>query len=106
MADAASQGELAPEMERMARFIVDRGLATPAVLFLGLHRPLAHLSSQALVVSGGVLAPLMGMDQFRALHDTLADQDHYDAFLDRLETLTHAEDRRRDTQPTSRKDDA
>jgi len=98
---------LPPESERMARFIVDRGLATPAVLFLGLHRPLAHLSSQALIVGGGLLAPLMGLDQFRALHDTLADPDSYDAFLDRIETLTRESDAQpRPTRPAPLEDDA
>lgn len=85
----ADDRALAPEIEQMARFLVDRGLATPAALFLGMHRPMAHLSSQAMVVGTGLLAPLLGLERFRALHDTLADPANYDAFLDRLEALSH-----------------
>lgn len=75
--------------ERAAQFIVSRGLATPAVLFLALHRPLAHLSSQAVMAGSGLLAPLFGLEGFRALYDTLSQPETFDAFLDRLETLSH-----------------
>lgn len=78
--------------ERAARFIVSRGLATPAVLFLALHRPLAHLSSQALMAGSGLLAPLFGLDGFRAIYDTLSQPETFDAFLDRLETLSREAD--------------
>lgn len=82
----------APELEQAAHWLVDRGLAAPAVLFLELHRPLAHLSAQAAIVGGGLLAPLLGLERFRAFQQTLADADAYRAFLDRVEGLARTEE--------------
>jgi hypothetical protein len=78
-------------LDEAARWIVSRGLATPAVLFLELHRPLANISSQAMVVGGGVLAPLLGLERFAALREMLADDAAYEAFLRRLEELAREE---------------
>ena len=52
---------LPDKAEEAAQFIVDRGLATPAALFLGLNRPLAHLGSQAMIATSPFLAPLIGL---------------------------------------------
>jgi hypothetical protein len=79
--------DLSPDVEALARLVVDRGLAVPAMFFLAMHRPLAHVSSQAMIVGGGVLMPLLGLDRFQALQETLADGEKYDALLDRLEAL-------------------
>ncbi|MCC6484444.1 MAG: hypothetical protein IT209_06305 [Armatimonadetes bacterium] len=58
---------LAPEQaeelcRRIARRVVRLGLATPAILFLDMHRPLSRLAGQALLVASPVLAPVFGLD--------------------------------------------
>lgn len=73
------------DLEAVAEWVVNRGLAVPAVLALEMHRPLAHLGSQALLVSAPLLAPLLGLRRFEDLVALLADAERYAALLDRIE---------------------
>lgn len=79
--DSIAPAELDSLVERIHRW----GLATPAVLFLELYRPLAWLSSQAFLVAAPLLAPLVGLDQFERLRGVLADDARYEALLRRIE---------------------
>jgi hypothetical protein len=91
MPEVAAPPAVAPEIDELARFLVDRGLAVPAMFFLAMHRPLAHLSSQAMIAGGGLVAPILGLERFRAIQATLADDAAYEALLDHLEALALAE---------------
>ena len=74
-------GELSGEdyalLDRVARAVVDRGMATPAVLLLNSIRPLNSMGSQAMVFLRPFLTPL-----FRS-HD----YDRAAAILERRESL-------------------
>lgn len=48
--------------EALASRVVRMGLATPAILFLEMHRPLSRLAGQAVVVASPVLAPVFGLE--------------------------------------------
>lgn len=55
MCDARSAEERQKESELIARFseaVVRRGLTTPAILFLEMHRPLSFVTAQAMTVFG------------------------------------------------------
>jgi hypothetical protein len=66
---------------RLAGWITARGLASPAILFFELSKPLALLGSQALLV----LQPLLGgaLDEWAELLENPATVDQ---ILDRLES--------------------
>ncbi len=78
-------GSASLDLDGLAQAVVDRGLAVPAMFFLELHRPLAHLASQAMVVGTPILAPLLGLSRFDELREVLADPIRYKAFLELLE---------------------
>lgn len=55
MCDVRSAEQRAAEKELIARFaegVVRRGLTTPAILFLEMHRPLSFVTAQAMTIFG------------------------------------------------------
>lgn len=78
------------DLESYARWIVDRGLAVPAVFFLELHRPLAGLASHTMLAGGPLLDTMLGVDRCRELREALADPERYEAFIERITDLAHA----------------
>ncbi len=78
------------ELDTLARAIADRGLAAPATFFLELHRPLAFLSSQFMVVGSPVLAALLGLERMDRLRAVLAEPQRYADLLDRIERAAAA----------------
>jgi hypothetical protein len=80
-------------IEAVAQLVVDRRLEAPAVFFLELHKPLAGLSSQAMLVGAGLLAPLLGLERFNGLQGVLADPRRYEALMQRIEAKARAADR-------------
>ncbi|MBI2300977.1 MAG: hypothetical protein HYU66_18860 [Armatimonadetes bacterium] len=89
--------ELAPEepldLDRLARGIAERGLAVPAVFFLELHRPLAHLASELALIGSPLLASLLGLRRFEQLRAVLADPEQYEALVTSIER--HAAEEKR-----------
>jgi hypothetical protein len=79
-------------LERVAQAVAGRRLEVPAVLLLELHRPLAFIGSQALVVFTPLLGPIVGLKTLQTLTQLLADRENLDRLIDRIEAL--AEERR------------
>jgi len=82
--------ELKPEerddiLERAARKVTERRLEVPAILALEMHRPLAFLGSQGVVVFTPMLAPLFGLRNLQVLQHLLADRRNLDRLIERIE---------------------
>ena len=75
-----------PELQQLAHAIAAKGLATPAIFFLEMHRPLAFLSSQFMLVGSPFLAALVGLERLERLRGVLADPTKYEQFLCLIET--------------------
>lgn len=91
------QAELTPEerdrhLEVAARAVAARRLEVPAVLALELHRPLAFLGSQALVVLTPLLAPALGLTRLQLLARLLEEPENLDRLAARIEVLAAARD--------------
>jgi hypothetical protein len=78
---------LDPLLDRVATQVVRRGLVTPAVFFLELHRPLSFLAGQATHALQPFLAPLFGYETVQRLARLLEDPANVDRLLDRIEQL-------------------
>lgn len=74
-------------LERAAQEVVRRRLEVPTILALELHRPLAFLSSQALVVFTPLLAPAFGLQNLQKLSHLLEDRANLDRLINRIEEL-------------------
>ena len=81
---------LAPdERERLldgvAEAVVRRGLETPALFALEMHRPFGFLASQGLIVFAPLLAPLIGLDRMQSAARLLREPDAVEALIGRIE---------------------
>jgi hypothetical protein len=71
--------------DRIAEEVVRRGLATPAVFFLELHRPLGFIAGQATLLFSPFLGALFGLQNVRELARLLGDPATVDRLLERIE---------------------
>jgi hypothetical protein len=76
-----------PLLDRVAAQVVRRGLVTPALFFLELHRPLSFLAGQATHALQPFLAPLFGYQTVQRLARLLEDPANVDRLLERIEQL-------------------
>jgi hypothetical protein len=74
-------------IEKISRGIVARGMATPAVLFLEMHKPLAFVASQGLVMTSGFTAPFVGMDNLQAFTKLIEKRENVELLVQRIEEL-------------------
>ncbi len=74
-------------IEAMARFVVNRGLSAPAVLFLELHRPLAFIGSQAGIVFSPFLVALFGFQRVDEYTQLMSERENWDRLIERIEEL-------------------
>jgi hypothetical protein len=103
-------GELSPGdqaiLEAVARWIVGKGMAIPAILALEVHRPLSFVGSQAFMHLGspvvGALEPLLqGMlgrgftyESYRRFFEIVEDREHYELLIVEIERENQREKER------------
>ena len=81
-------GLLAPIVESIAR----RGLQTPALLLLEIHKPLAFVASQGIVAAVPLLGPLIGLERMQAVGRLLAQPGGLDELINRIEASVQAKE--------------
>ncbi len=91
MTDLAQKNQAdAALIDRIARGVVRRGMETPAVLFLEIHRPISFLGSQAL----HFLTPLLGLivppPELRRLAELLEEPQNVERLISRIEEVAQA----------------
>jgi hypothetical protein len=74
-------------IEKWARKIVGKGLETPAILFLEMHKPLTFLASQGLLVGMPFLAPFIGVDVVHKYSKLLESRENIELLIRRIEEL-------------------
>ena len=55
-------------IETVARGVCKRGMETPAILFLEMHKPISFFASQGHIVTSPMIAPFIGLDNLRIEH--------------------------------------
>ncbi|NLH98156.1 MAG: hypothetical protein GX446_01545 [Chthonomonadales bacterium] len=79
-------------IEKIAMDIHRRGLETPAILFLEMHKPLSFFASQTLIVTTPLIAPIVGFDRVRNAANLLESRDNVELLIRRIEELAAARD--------------
>ncbi|MCC6731273.1 MAG: hypothetical protein IT208_18265 [Chthonomonadales bacterium] len=74
-------------IDRIATAIVRRRLETPAILFLEMHKPLAFIAGQGLIVTSPFIAPFVGVGNLRAATALLQDRANVERLIVRIEEL-------------------
>lgn len=72
-------------LSRIVEAVTRRGLQTPLMLALEIHRPLAFTFSQSLIVTAPLLAPLLGLELMQRAARLLQDPSAYDELIARIE---------------------
>lgn len=77
-------------MDRTARWIVEKRLETPAVLFLEINKPLSFVMGQSLYFGAPMLAPLFGFDKLQKAAGLLSDHSSIESLITRIEVMSGA----------------
>jgi len=89
-------GEPDPEdlaaLERVARFIVNRRLEAPAILFLQSAVPLSYIGSQVMVGLEPILGPFFPRDDFERLSHIFERRDGIERLTAKIEELVNERD--------------
>jgi hypothetical protein len=85
--------ELSPEkrddlINKLAAQVDKRRMHLPAILFLDMHKPLAFLAGQSLLLSSGFLAPLFGPQNVQQYAKLFESRDNIERLIQRIEELT------------------
>lgn len=83
-------------IDKIATNIHRRGLETPAILFLEMHKPLSFFASQTLIVTSPLIAPIVGFDRVTSASRLLESRANVELLIQRLEELA-------ETRQTERK---
>lgn len=74
-------------IEAVARRVVQMRLEAPAIFFLEMHKPLAFVAGQALLVTSPVLAPFFGIDKVEQASEIMSDRENVERLIRRIEEL-------------------
>ena len=74
-------------IEALAQKVDKRGLHTPAILLLEMHKPIAFIAGQSLVLGSGFLGPLFGPKNVQKYSKLLEDRANIERLVQRIEEL-------------------
>ncbi len=77
-------------IDQIAEQVVKRGLASPAIMFLELHRPLAFIGSQFGIMASPFLVPFVGFDKVDLYTQLMSDRENWTRLVERIEELDEA----------------
>ncbi len=75
-------------MERTARWIVEKRLETPAILFLEINKPLSFVMGQSLYFSAPMLAPIFGYEKLQKAAGLLSDHNSLESLISCIEKMS------------------
>ena len=74
-------------VEDLAQKVHKRQLYAPAILFLEMHKPVAYLASQSLILGSGFLAPLFGPKNVQQISKLFEKRENIELLVRRIEEL-------------------
>ncbi len=75
-------------IDKMAQQVHARRMHLPAVLLLDMHKPLAFLAGQGLLLGSGFLAPVFGPQNVQQYAKLLESRDNIERLICRIEELS------------------
>jgi hypothetical protein len=74
-------------IEKIAREVKRRGMETPAILFLEMHKPVSFFASQGMVMFSPFTAPFIGMENVQIASKMMEDRENVERLIRRIEEL-------------------
>jgi hypothetical protein len=99
MFDDVSDEDRDALIDKIAKKVSDRGLETPAVLFLEMHKPLTFLASQSLIVSSPLTGPILGMERVGNAAKLLEKRENIELLIQKIEELAANRQARKTPKP-------
>lgn len=90
--DDVSDEERDRVIEKIAQEVVKRGMDTPAVLFLEMHKPVSFFASQTLVAMSPFTAPFVGMGNVQVASKLMEKRENVELLIRRIEELAAEQD--------------
>ncbi len=75
-------------IEAVAQRIVKMRMEVPAIFFLEMHKPLAFVAGQSLLVASPVLAPFFGIDKVEQASEIMSERENVERLIRRIEELS------------------
>ena len=85
--DAEREAEIDALLERVARELAERRLATPAMFVLEATLPLSFVASQALIVIEPIVQSILDLKDYERFQQLMEDREKVRTLIDRLEEL-------------------
>lgn len=90
------EDELSPEerdrlIGELASRVVQRGMVAPAVLFLEMHKPLAFIAGQSMLVASPFLSPIIGLANVRKYSCLFGSRENVELLIQRIEEMSEVE---------------
>jgi hypothetical protein len=85
-------------IEKIAQETVKRGMETPAVLFLEMHKPVSFFASQSLVVFSPFTAPFVGLENVQVASKLMEKRENVELLIRRIEELSVERNAERDAE--------
>jgi hypothetical protein len=86
--DEVSEEERERIIEKAAREIVRRGLATPALIFIEMAKPINFLGSQLLVAIDPFISSILSSGDYRKFSILMEDDENVERLLQAIERLS------------------
>jgi hypothetical protein len=80
-------------IEAAAQRIVKMRMEVPAIFFLEMHKPLAFVAGQSLLVATPVLAPFFGVDKVGQASAIMSERANVERLIRRIEELSEERER-------------
>ncbi len=77
-------------IDKLAGKVVKHGMATPAILFLEMHKPFAFLASQSVILASGFLAPFVGIQNVQDYSMLIESRENIGRLITRIEQTAEA----------------
>ena len=108
--DFSSELELTPEkrdetIDKVARFIVNSGLATPAIWTLEMFKPMSPLASQTGFIMGYAFLPMIPGNWGFNIYGLFREIENVEKLIQRIEALLKEEDEAKKLEKAKRKKD-
>lgn len=74
-------------VEKAAQEICRRGMQTPAIIALEMHKPLAGILAQTSIITAPMIVPFVGFDRFNDYSRLLSKRENIELLLVKIEEL-------------------
>lgn len=73
--------------DKIATQVVSRGMASPAILFLEMHKPIARIAMNSALIFSPFIIPFVGFSPFNDYSQFLEDRENVERLIRRIEEL-------------------